>query len=132
MYAPDSGFEAYQQTNTDARAASADPHELVIMLIDGFLDEIDRIEGHIKGNRFEHKGKSITKCINILGGLDSALDMEQGGEIAQNMHQLYEYCGQALFEISVSNEVEGLASIKRIMSNLREGWQNLLNNSKAA
>ena len=131
MYAPDSGLEAYQQTNTDARAASADPHELVLMLLDGFIDELARAEGHIKGNRFEHKGKSISKCIDILGGLDSALDMEQGGEVALNLHNLYEYCGQTLFEVSVSNEVEKLEQVERIMLNLREGWVGMMHNSRA-
>ena len=121
----DSGLDAYQHAATEARAASASPQELVLMLIDGLLDEIARADGHMKARNFERKGRSISKCMQILGGLDTALDMENGGETALNLHRLYDYCGRQLFEASLRNEVEGLRAVERILSNLREGWQAL-------
>ncbi len=125
----DVGLAAYQQNNTQAQAATADPHKLVVMLIDGFLDEMARVEGHMKADRFKHKGKSISKCIDILSGLDSALDLQQGGQVADNLHNLYEYCAQTLFQASVDNNTSKLASITHVMEDLREGW--LLIGSKA-
>lgn len=121
----DSGLDAYQHAATEARAASASPQELVLMLIDGLLDEIARADGHMRARNFERKGRSIGKCMQILGGLDTALDMEGGGETALNLHRLYDYCGRQLFEASLRNEVEGLRAVERIISNLREGWQAL-------
>jgi len=121
----DSGLDAYQHAATEARAASASPQELVLMLIDGLLDEIARADGHMRARNFERKGRSISKCMQILGGLDTALDMDNGGETALNLHRLYDYCGRQLFEASLRNEVEGLRAVERIVSNLREGWQAL-------
>lgn len=122
MYS-DSGFDAYQQTATEARAASADPHQLVLMLVDGLLDELARVEGHIQARRPERKGVAIKKCMQILGGLDSALDMQKGGELAQSLRQLYDYCGQQLFEVSLSHDLDKLAKVVKIISELRIGWQ---------
>ena len=122
MYELDSGFDAYQQNNTAAQAATADPHKLVVMLIDGFLDEMDRAEGHIKGRRFEHKGKSISKCLDILAGLDAALDLEQGGDVAKNLHDLYNYCAYNLFQVSVDNNTEQFGSVRAVMVDLKQGW----------
>lgn len=119
----DIGLEAYQQTSTEAQAATADPHKLIVMLIDGFLDEIDRVVGHINGARYQHKGKSVAKCLDILAGLDSALDLQQGGQVAENLHDLYDYCAQTLFQASLNNDINKLTSITEVMSNLREGWQ---------
>ena len=119
------GFDAYQETNTEAQAATADPHKLVVMLIDGLLDEIDRVEGHIEGGRFEHKGRSISKCLDILGGLDAALDIEQGGEVAANLHNLYEYCAKTIYQISISNDLQQISSVTSVMTSLREGWQHM-------
>ncbi|TNI68062.1 hypothetical protein CF133_22270 [Aeromonas salmonicida] len=65
----------------------------------------------------------MAKCLDILGGLDSALDMEQGGELAMNLHRLYDYCGQRLFEISASNQADGFAEVRKIITELREGWE---------
>ncbi|ATG74954.1 flagellar export chaperone FliS [Zobellella denitrificans] len=125
MFDADSGFDIYQHTQTDARAAQASPRELVLMLMDGLLDEIARAEGHMQAGRIREKGASIAKAIDILGGLDSALDMEQGGELATNLHQLYDYCGRQLFGASVNNDVAQLAPVVRVLQDLREGWERL-------
>lgn len=127
MYQFDSGFAAYQHTATAARAAAAEPHELVLMLIDGLLDELARVDGHLLMRNYERKGRSISKCMQILGGLDTALDLQRGGEVAGNLHQLYDYCGRKLFEVSINNDVDGLRGVVRIVENLREGWQGLSN-----
>lgn len=121
----DSGFDAYKHTQLDARAASADPHHLVLMLIEGFLDELARVEGHIEAKQFDRKAKSIAKCLDILSGLDTALDREKGGQLAENLHQLYDFCGRRLFEVSVSNELSGLEVIYKVMGDLKDGWENI-------
>lgn len=119
------GYDAYQQTQIEARAASADPHQLVLMLVDGFLDELDRIEGHLAAGQMERKAASVTRCLDILGGLDTALDLEKGGPIAQELHRLYGFCGDQLFKVSISNDTRELATVRKIMTDLREGWQGL-------
>ncbi|MGL5610141.1 MAG: lateral flagellar export chaperone LafC [Aeromonas veronii] len=123
MFEHQDGYDAYQFAATQAKAASADPHQLVLMLMEGLLDEMARAEGHILARQFERKGQAISKCLQILGGLDSALDMDKGGKLAANLHRLYDYCGRKLFEISVSNNVEGFAEVRKILQELKEGWE---------
>lgn len=120
----DSGYDSYQQVDLDAQAASANPHQLVVMLIDGLLDEIERIRGHLAASRLEAKGVSINKCMNILIGLSSALDDENGGEIAENLRQLYDFCQVELYYTSVQNDAARLDNVERVMGNIREGWMN--------
>ncbi|APP08436.1 flagellar export chaperone FliS [Vibrio harveyi] len=120
----DSGYDSYQQVDLDAQAASANPHQLVVMLIDGLLDEVERIRGHLAANRLAEKGASINKCMNILIGLSSALDEENGGEIANNLRQLYDFCQVELFYTSVQNDTSRLDNVERVMGNIREGWMN--------
>lgn len=127
----DPGFSAYQQTATEARAATANPYQLVLMLMDGLLDELARTEGHIQARQFERKGLAINKCLQILGGLDSALDMQQGGELAANLRQLYDYCGQQLFNASLHNDTAQLNEVVRILTELREGWQAMADHRAA-
>lgn len=118
----DSGYDSYQQVDLDAQAAAASPHQLVVMLIDGLLDEVERTRGHMTAGRLAQKGASISKCMNILIGLDSALDEEKGGEIAQQLHQLYDFCQMELYQASLDNNVEKLSNVERVMGNIREGW----------
>ncbi|ENM5765757.1 flagellar export chaperone FliS [Vibrio mimicus] len=118
----DSDYDSYQQVELDAQAAAATPHQLVIMLIDGLLDEIERIRGHLAANRLAEKGTAINKCMNILIGLSSALDDEHGGEIAQSLQQLYDFCLVELYHTSVHNDAERLTNVELVMSKIREGW----------
>ncbi|MDG2626610.1 flagellar export chaperone FliS, partial [Vibrio parahaemolyticus] len=120
----DSGYDSYQQVDLDAQAAAANPHQLVIMLIDGLLDEVERIRGHLAANRLAEKGNGINKCMNILIGLTSALDDENGGEIAENLRQLYDFCHVELYYASVQNDANRLVNVGRVMGNIREGWMD--------
>lgn len=120
----DSGYDSYQQVDLDAQAAAANPHQLVIMLIDGLLDEIERIRGHLAAKRLAEKGAGINKCMNILIGLTSAIDDENGGEIAENLRQLYDFCQVELYYASVQNDADRLMNVERVMGNIREGWMN--------
>ncbi|HAV1323979.1 TPA: flagellar export chaperone FliS [Vibrio parahaemolyticus] len=120
----DSGYDSYQQVDLDAQAAAANPHQLVIMLIDGLLDEIERIRGHLAAKRLAEKGAGINKCMNILIGLTSALDDENGDEIAENLRQLYDFCQVELYYASVQNDADRLMNVERVMGNIREGWMN--------
>ncbi|MGC9421854.1 MULTISPECIES: flagellar export chaperone FliS [Vibrio] len=120
----DSGYDSYQQVDLDAQAAAATPHQLVVMLIDGLLDELERVRGHLTAGRLAEKGIGINKCMNILIGLTSALDEENGGEIAQNLHQLYDFCQVELYTASVQNEAARLSNVEHVMRNIREGWVN--------
>lgn len=120
----DSGYDSYQQVDLNAQAAAANPHQLVIMLIDGLLDEVERIRGHLAANRLAEKGNGINKCMNILIGLTSALDDENGGEIAENLRQLYDFCQIELYYASVQNDANRLVNVERVMGNIREGWMN--------
>ena len=120
----DSGYSSYQQVDLDAQAAAANPHQLVVMLIDGLLNEIERVRGHISSGRLAEKGAGINKCMNILVGLDSALDSDNGGEIAQSLHQLYDFCQIELYHASVDNNIDKLTSVEHVMNNIREGWMS--------
>ncbi|MBU3023132.1 flagellar export chaperone FliS [Aestuariibacter sp. A3R04] len=125
-----SGYDAYQNTAVEAKAAGADIHTLVLMLFDGFLEELDRVAGHIEANRYDKKAVGVEKMMRILGGLEASLDQESGEAVVEQMQQLYQHCGQALLQASLKNDIRYIENVRMIMTNLQEGWQNL--GSKAA
>lgn len=118
-------YDAYRSVDIEARAASSSPYQLVLVLFDGLLDELARTKGHIENKRFQQKGQSLEKCINILNGLSSSLDYEAGGEIVQNIARLYDYCIYRLSDVSVSLEVAGIDEVVGLLTTLREGWEGV-------
>ncbi len=52
------------------------------------------------------------------------MDEDNGGEVAQNLQQLYDFCQMELYTASVKNDTERLINVERVMGNIREGWVN--------
>ncbi|KWR84720.1 MULTISPECIES: flagellar export chaperone FliS [Pseudomonas] len=121
-YSMNEGYDSYRTTDLEARAAAASPYELVLVLFDGLLDELARARGHIEARRFQHKGRSLDKCMNILNGLSGALDYEAGGPVVQDLARLYDYCIYRLSDVSVNLSLEGLDEVAGLLGTLREGW----------
>ena len=125
MLMNENGFNSYQNNQLEAKAASASPTELIVMLIDGFNDNLIKAKGHMANKRIYEKGEAINRCMNIVIGLDSAIDLQNGGEAAQNLAQLYTYIQSKLLEASSQNSIEILDEIELLMNNLKEGWQGI-------
>ena len=125
-------YEQYRSVDLEAKAAAASPYELVLVLIDGLLDELARARGHIEGRRYQQKGLSLEKCINIRNGLSSALDLDNGGEVVAGLARLYDYCIYRLSDVSVSLSLEGLDEVVELLGTLREGWDGVNAARKAA
>ncbi|MGY4534366.1 flagellar protein FliS [Pseudomonas sp. TE3786] len=119
------GYDSYRSVDLEAKAASASPYELVLMLFDGLLDELARARGHIEGKRYQQKGRSLEKCLNILNGLNGALDYEQGGELVHGLARLYDYCIYKVSDVSVSLSLADLDEVVRLLGVLREGWEGV-------
>ncbi len=98
------------------------PHRLIQMLMDGLLVRINSAKGAIEHNDMEAKARYISKAIGIVGGLNEALDLEKGGELAVNLRSLYEYMNLRLFQASQENSLEKLAEVAGLMKDVKEAW----------
>ena len=121
----DNGWNDYRAVNMQAQTAQASPVELVLMLVDGLLDEMARLRMHIANRRFEAKAISVAKCADILTGLSSALEVEPGNEVVENLSRLYDFCAQHLNQAGIDMDVAKVAEVHNIVTNLRAGWQGM-------
>ena len=124
-YPMNESYDSYRAVDLEARAAAASPYELVLVLFDGLLDELARARGHIEARRYQQKGASLEKCLNILNGLNGSLDYESGGELVQGLARLYDYCVYRLSDVSVSLSLEGLDEVVHLLGVLRDGWEGV-------
>ncbi len=115
-------YSSYHSTNLDAQTARASPVELVLVLTDGLLEELARARGHIIGKRYELKANSLNKCTEIINGLSSSLDFEQGGEIVANLGRLYDYCAARLYRAGVDMEPAIIDEVSGLLTTIKQGW----------
>ncbi|OCG67997.1 flagellar export chaperone FliS [Gilliamella sp. Fer4-1] len=120
------GSKAYEQVNLETRVNQASPHQLIVLLFDGALNAIKLANLYIEKGNIVGKGNAISKAINIVdNGLKSCLDLEKGGEIAENLDRLYQYISQQLVLANLHNDKEKLQTCFDLLNNIAEPWREI-------
>lgn len=112
----------YANVHNETRLEDATPHRLIQMLMEGFLARVNSAKGAIEHKDFEAKAHFISRAVDIVGGLNEALDMEKGGEIAVNLNSLYVYMNDRLLHASLTNDPAVLDEVASLMREIKEAW----------
>lgn len=118
-------YGSYHAVDLDAQTSRASPVELVLLLTNGLLDELARARAHIVAKRYEQKAASIDKCVEIINGLSSSLDFENGGETVANLANIYDFCAQHLQGAGIKLDPAMVDEVIRILTTIRQGWQGV-------
>jgi len=133
MYAANSAINAYSNTGMETGVFSADPHKLIMLLFEGATLTVSSAIGHMERNEVAQKGKSISHAIAIISrGLQASLDLKAGGEIAQNLYELYDYMTRRLLHANLNNDPEALEEVLKLIGELRSAWEAIGNKAPAA
>ena len=65
------------------------------------------------------------KSINSITVLAGSLNTEAGGELADNLVELYDYSKRCLNQYLQVKDVNKLEEVKSIFENLLEGWNGI-------
>ena len=119
------GLSAYTQTNIESIVHEATPHKLISMLLKGATDALAQAIGAIERKDFEGKSKKISKATEIILNLQTYLDREKGGEVADNLNELYTYMVKALIDANRTNDLEKLREVSGLLDIVAEGWTSV-------
>ena len=117
----------YSQTAVETSINTASPHRLVQMLMEGVQDKIRIARLQMERKELGEKAKSITCAISIVDGLRMSLDKEAGGDIAQNLDDIYDYMVRRLIDANLSNDPEILDEVMALMHQIKEAWDTIAN-----
>ncbi len=117
-----SALDQYKSVGVRSGVEGASAHRLVQMLMEGALDKMAIAKGQIERKDFEGKSKHISWAISIINGLRDSLDKENGGEIANNLENLYEYMVRRLLEANSRNDVSVLEEVISLMLEIKAAW----------
>ena len=126
-YSPnkDSMLNQYRQVGTQSGVASASPHRLIQMLMEGALEKINLAKGYMQRGDIALKGSHISWAISIIDGLRMSLDKESGGEVAQNLDDLYDYMGRRLAEANLDNNEAMLNEVAGLLVEIKSAWDTV-------
>lgn len=119
-----SPLEAYMQNSV----ITASPLQQIILLYERAIVALKAAKENIQDGDISAKVENITKVSDIMRALDSALDFEQGGEIAKNLHLLYDFVQRSLFQVHAKNDLQLIDDLVEILQKLKEGWEGIESN----
>ena len=115
----------YGQIKNDSQTTYASPHQLMLMLFDGAIEAMSITIGAIQQNKFELRSKQSTRSISVINGMRECLDMETGGDLANNLYSLYSYMAKELFKASFKNDADTVQNIQTMLKDIRESWEKI-------
>ena len=120
---PRSAAGAYAKIGLETGALAASPHKLISMLFEGAMIAIVNARKHMEAKEIEAKGAAISKAITIIdSGLRASLNLQEGGDVAQNMNALYGYMTERLQLAHLKNDPTVLKEVYVLLNDLRTAW----------
>jgi flagellar protein FliS len=118
-------MESYGSDNLASQASVANNVALIQMLFDGLTDTLVAAQGHLTHGAIQEKGKCIARASRIVIGLQGCLDFAKGGELAQNLNDLYNYVSRRLIYANAYNDLAALQEIHGLMAEIRSAWREV-------
>ncbi|MBT8124078.1 MAG: flagellar export chaperone FliS, partial [Gammaproteobacteria bacterium] len=81
--------------------------------------------GYIERKQKQEKAVRITKAIAILDGLRSSLNIVDGGEIAQNLDDLYDYMQRRLVVANADDDASIINEVMGLLREIQEAWNTM-------
>jgi flagellar protein FliS len=124
------GINAYKKDSLKQDIASADPHRLTLMLMQGSLDRIAYAKGCMERKDFAGKAEHLSRVNAILLNLRDTLDLDVGGDVAQNLYSLYEYMITRLLDANVQNSLQILDEVISLLLPIKKAWASIPEDAK--
>ncbi len=126
-------YAAYQTT----AVKTASQGKLVVLLYQGAVRELSAAQkcfdtnGKIPALEIEAFGKHVMKAQEIINELQVSLDMDKGGQIAQNLMSLYVFFNKELMDINIKQDKAKLQQILTMIKDLCTAWEAASQNTAA-
>ena len=120
-------LEAYSNSEQKAIVEAEDSHAMVLLLFDELIKTLRIFSENIdtKKSNYDLKSQNMSRALTIIYALQSSLDFEHGGEIAENLFRLYEYARQQVIAEAKTNEASGTLVAIASLEDIREAWAEI-------
>ncbi|MCD6262594.1 MAG: flagellar export chaperone FliS [Deltaproteobacteria bacterium] len=105
--------------------STSSPLKMVLMLYDGAITFLKKAVEFAEQGDIKNKNIYANKARDIIVEFNNSLNIQQGGEIAAKLRSLYFFMDRHLMISKWDNDIQGLNDVIDLLSNLREGWQDV-------
>jgi flagellar secretion chaperone FliS len=121
-YARNSKLATYQSVSVHGGVAKADPHLMVQMLMDAASERMAKARGCVERGEKGRHASLLHSCVMIIGELRGSLNITEGGPLAQNLSDLYDYMIRQLVLANARSDAGLIREVSRLLDEIRSAW----------
>jgi flagellar protein FliS len=119
-------INAYGSVGVETAVSTASPHQLIVLLFEGARQAVVVARAGMEEGDIQKKGNAVTKAIDIiLNGLRESLNLEEGGDLAQNLSALYDYMARRLMHANLNNDTAALDEVLNLLTEIHGAWVDI-------
>jgi len=115
----------YQKYKT-AQYSTASPEQLLLMLYEGAIKYARQAQKDMEERNVEAANNKLKKTEDIISELMVSLNMDEGGEIAQNLYNLYDYMNRRLIQANIRKDPGLVDEVITLLTSLKESWEEVI------
>lgn len=97
----------------------------IVLLYDGAINFLMQASDAMAAGNLEEKFTLLDKAEQIVSGLQSSLDFEQGGEVAKTLFEFYANLSAGIRDVMRSDNAGGIALLIQELKNMRAAWDKI-------
>jgi len=120
-------MQAYVESEKTNIAEGNDPLAVVALLFDELIRAMEGFARHSdkKTGKKETRSEKFGRSLTLIYALQTSLNFEDGGEIANNLFSLYEYSRQQLLKDWQDQTGENTLKAIEALDEIRQAWHEL-------
>ncbi len=108
---------------------TASQEEILILLYEGAIRFCKIAKKAMVAKDIEKSHNHLIKAQRIISEFMLSLDMEVGGELAQNLYQLYDYLHHQLVQANIKKDPTKVDEVLGHLQSLKETWDEAIRNT---
>ncbi len=119
MYATPNALASYGRIAN----AETNPLKQVVMLYDGAIKFLNITAANIEANDLVAKAKHSNRALDIINYLQSILDFERGGKVAESLDKLYLSVIRLILRASAELDASLMRRAADLLVPVRDAWE---------
>lgn len=121
-YSQQHKLAAYRSISAHGVVTDADPHALVLTVMDAALSRMVAARTCIERGETRRMAGLLHSSVVLIAELRGSLDLQNGGPLAQNLSNLYEYMTRRLMHANLNEDVGAISEVLSLIGEIRGAW----------
>lgn len=121
-YSQQSKLAAYRSVSAHGAVADTDPHALVLTVFDAVIGRLGAARASIEHKEMRRQTNLLHSAVILIAELRGSLDLKNGGALAQNLSDLYEYMTRRLIHANLNGDAGAVTEVLSLLGEIRGAW----------